>query len=74
MDSWSLLAMVMRETLNARAVSLGLAEHVRFLEIVAHKALPDYQHSADAYVSTSLVVAGIAASTAGPRPADYPPW
>lgn len=74
MDSSSSLAMVMRETLNARAVSLGLAEHVRFLGIAAHEELPGYQNSADAYVSTSLVDAGIAASTARPRPADCPPW
>ena len=53
-----------RETLKALAVSLGVAEHVRFLGMVASEALPDHMNSADVYVSTSLSDAGISASTA----------
>lgn len=50
--------------LKQLAVSLGVADHIRFIGWVPHDELPRYLNAADVYVSTALSDAGIAASTA----------
>jgi glycosyltransferase involved in cell wall biosynthesis len=53
-----------RDPLRALAQSLGVADEVRFIGPVPNEQLPQYLCMSEAYVSTSLSDAGIAASTA----------
>lgn len=58
--------------LRSLAASLGVADHVRFLGMLANETLPDYLNSVDVYVSTSLSDAGISASTAEAMACELP--
>ncbi len=52
------------DSLKEMTASLGLADSVRFMGPVPNEQLPSYLRLSDAYVSTSLSDAGLAASTA----------